>query len=692
MHASLFSVEELAPLQRFLPAPDAPSEYRPPTEFPTIKRAKRIAIDIETADPDLRKKGPGFRRGAYIVGVAVNADDKFREYYPMRHVRGPNCDAAQVESWLADNLNNFRGELTGANLLYDFDGLQYVGVKPAYAKIHDIQIAEPLIDEHALSYSLETLAQKYLGQSKATETLEELYGPDVKLHFQEVHPAHAREYALPDVILPGQILDKQKAVLAKEHLTKLFDLESRLLPLLLHMRRVGVRVDLEAAERAEKVLAVKRDQALLAMQRIVGFEVDPDSNQTIARACEKLGVDYPRTLPTASFPDGQPSFVKIWLTNAVKGDWLDELSPSPSIAFFQALLDARRYQKAINPFIQNYVLGSHVNGRLHALFHPLRRAGDEEGEHGTVSGRLSSSNPNLQNIPTRDEEIGPLLRALFIPNRGKKWGSADYSQFEYRILIHFACKANWPDTEEGDAIRRSAFEARDMYRKDPNTDFHALGAQITGLAAKLGAKAGRKAAKAVGYGISYGMGIKKLGKELGHVDSDGNPTQAALDIMDQYNEKLPFVKALSQVMMDQAQKKGYVTTILGRRARFSMWEENSRDGVGLPLPYEKAVAYWGEDNIRRAKTYKALNYVDQGSNGDAIKQAMVTSWEQGLTKPNDLLELHLTVHDELDASVDPSDAGQKAFEGLQEIMRDAVKLEVPVLVDGKIGDSWAETH
>jgi DNA polymerase-1 len=304
-----------------------------------------------------------------------------------------------------------------------------------------VQWAEALLDETAHSYALETLAHKYLGAGKATTTLVDLYGPEVVKHMREVHPAHMRVYALRDVALPLAILDRQVAALAAENLTELFDLESRLTPLLLDMRRRGVRVDLEKAAAANRFLAQKRDKHLLEMQRAAGFEVDPDSGPSVARACDHLGIPYTYT------EKGNPSFTGDWMKLQAARDWIEELDDSRR--FFLHLMEAKKYEKARNPFVSNYILGSHIEGRIHAEFHPLRRA-DNEGERGTVSGRFSSSHPNLQNIPSRDPELGPMLRSLFIPDdpETEEFFAADYSQMEFIGLLpnrrHLAPLGRWP--------------------------------------------------------------------------------------------------------------------------------------------------------------------------------------------------------------------------------------------------------
>jgi len=620
-------------------------EYRPPTAFPDFSQEKWISLDLET-------QGLDPLRGGFICGIGLETTNH-SQYYPIRHMGGPNCDEANTLRWLGDNLKQFRGELIGANSnLFDCFFLAVKGIFAPNAKYMDTQWAEPLLDEYAMSYSLESLGQKYLNTGKETY-LEELYGPDWKEYFSEIHPAHATKYVLIDIGLPPRILEKQKVELARQELTSLFNLECRLTPLLIDMKLRGVPVDIPKAEKLEKELRGKYQNGLAAMNKMVGFEVDPYSGQSIAKAFDSLKIRYPLT------DKGNPSF---------KGAWLKNLKHP----FATLLNETREFEKLRGTFIEGYILNGHINGRIHANFHPLRKA-DDEGEKGTVSGRFSSTEPNLQNIPTRTE-LGKLIRELFIPEDRMVFYAADYSQMEYRLLVHYATIAKCRGVEA----------AQKAYRENPDTDFHAMVAELTGLE--------RKPAKNLNFGLCYGMGIRKLAASLNLVDKDGEPLPEALEIMDTYHERAPFIKEIYNKAAERAQQNGYVKTILGRRCRFELYEPRWRDegSYSMPLPYQAALNTYGSD-IKRGGTHKALNRVLQGSNADATKQAMVNIWESGLLKEGNIT-LGLTVHDELDGSVAKGSDGDKALKRLKEYMTNSVKLNVPVLVSSDTGDSWAAAH
>jgi len=600
----------------------------------------------------------------------VCSSDLCSRYYPLRHVVGTNCNPDQTTAWLRDELAQFQGEIVGANVaLYDGDYLQVNGIKAPCAKWLDVQWAEALLDETALSYSLEALGRKYLKESKATDYLKGLYGKDVMHHMREVHPAHAEVYSLQDTSMPLAILNKQEPLLKAERLTQLYDLECRLAPLLLYMKDLGIRVDLAQAEIAAQILAHKRDEALGVLESIVGFPVDPESGADIAKACEHLGVTFPHTAPTKSYPGGQPSFVKEWILALAAQDWMEELDPIKG--FFRALYDARRFKKARNPFIENYILGCHINGRIHAEFNPLRRVGDV-GEYGTESGRFSSSHPNLQNIPSHDDFLAPLLRSLFLPDCGMDFYTADYSQIEFRLIVNAAVKRHCTGAQE----------ALDRYIKDPTTDFHNMVVELTGLP--------RKQAKNINFGLAFTMGARLLARKLGLAMPDGTPRQEAYNVLDQYHAHVPFVKEISDKAAASAQANGYIKTLLGRRSRFNMWEPNLKHDKSktTPLPHEAATAQWKD--IRRAGTHKALNRYTQGSSADLTKLAMVKAWERGMFS-HGRLTLALTIHDELAGSQERSEAGTKALVELKALMEEEVKgMVVPILVEAKTGGNWME--
>jgi DNA polymerase I-like protein with 3'-5' exonuclease and polymerase domains len=290
---------------------------------------------------------------------------------------------------------------------------------------------------------------------------------------------------------------------------------------------------------------------------------------------------------------------------------------------------AREINKSHTTFIDTILKHSH-KGRIHAEINQLR---SDQG--GTVTGRFSYSNPNLQQIPARNKELGPMIRSLFLPEEGHTWGCFDYSQQEPRLVVHYAALQNMYAV--GDVL--------EAY-KDGDADFHEIVADMADIP--------RSQAKTINLGLFYGMGKNKLQAELGVNKERAN------DLFKQYHARVPFVKQLMDSVMARAQDRGKVRTLLGRLCRFHLWEPN-QFGIHKPLPHDAALAEHGP-GIRRAYTYKALNRLIQGSAADMTKKAMIELHKEGITP-------HIQVHDELDISV--SDNADK----IKDIMESAVELE-----------------
>lgn len=713
--------------------PPAPKGYKLPEVFPSLSRAKRISLDLESRDESLSEKlGPGWRRDAYIVGVALSIGDKkgnieFSEYYPLRHKSVENLNPERFLDYLATELAFYQGEIVGTNLLYDFDGFQYQGVIAPLAKFRDIQWSEALIDENAFSYGLNTLAKKHGFGGKVNDVLKQMYGEDYIKRFHEVHPGHARAYGLGDVELPMYVLDTQQKILRKENLEELYDLESRLLPFLLYMRKEGTRVDLKKAAEMGPMLIARRDAAISEIAKMSGVGVDYENFGTPAmmkRTFDKLNIAYPFLLSTekgsalkGSEDDGRivmpgspdydaakkgnvgeyiakPSFRKVWLEETLDHPVAD------------LIILANSAEKARGTFVEGYIGDNAIGDRIHCEFHPLRKIDDEDKKSkGTITGRFSAANPNLQNIPTRDPFIGPMCRSLFIADEGAQWWSQDYSQIEYRMLIHFAvinkCKG--------------ADIPQQMYLKNPKTDFHDACAEmmykiawndalarrtrgeITEKECKAVLKALRAPAKNLNFGMVYGMGVPLLAEKLGEIDGNGKPTKRALEIMAEYHGAAPYIKELNDICVGEAEKHQFITTILNRRGRFPLWQERFKKKghvydkeLDKPRMYEEAVAAWGARNISVVGAHKALNKKLQGSAADLMKLAMVELFEAGIFSSGNDITCNLTIHDELNGSFIPSERGEKSRRQVKEIMEHCMNISIPILTSGSTGANWSE--
>ncbi len=626
--------------------------WKAPTELPELKKYPYISIDIETYDPDLKEKGPGVRRGAHIMGISVGTPDNNAWYFPVAHNEG-SLPIGKVFEWARYELCHEGQAKVGANIIYDLDFLYHAGI-PVTPPFYDIQIAEALINENKREYNLNILAKEYLNESKESGLMEDfcrekkLKGKDPRKHIY-LMPAHVvGPYAESDARLPLQIFYKQKEILERDGLLPLFYLESELTEVLLHMRRRGIRIDTDKAEEIADSVQKNLSKICRSLNDAAGSEVGLWNAAQIAVYLDKLNIPYPRTPKTNA-----PSITAPWL----------EAQTHPDIV---PLKKGRQLDKFLGTFLRSQILGSEINGRIHAEYNQVR--GDDKG---TVTGRLSGSNPNTQFMPARDSDIGPLCRSLFLPDEGELWGRHDYSQIELRLLAHFA-------------MGEGASEMRARYVNEPDIDFHELTASMAGCK--------RNDAKTINFGLVYGMGAGKLSLKL------GLETEDAKEFINSYLKMLPFLKHTSNTAMEKAASRGYVKTILGRRRRFDMWEpaafslSKKHSFVTLEAAQEwqeKTFKETGKrERVKRAGTFRALNAVVQGSAADLMKKAMVDIHKAGCTKV--LGYPLITVHDELGHSVPDTKEGKEAFNEVTRIMETCLVFRVPVLTDKKLGKHWGD--
>jgi DNA polymerase I-like protein with 3'-5' exonuclease and polymerase domains len=626
-----------------------------PADFPDLSRCKAICIDTETYDPDLKTKGPGWARGVgHIVGISVAVPEGGAWYFPIRHEVGKedNLDPQTVLAWLNKTLSNPKQPKIGANLTYDVGWLGHEGVE-VKGMLYDVQFAEALLQEDS-RLALEVIGNKYLGEGKETDILYDwsmrYYGGkigDQRKNIYRCPPCLVGPYAIGDVDLPLRIINHQWGLLKKEGLFELFEMECKLIYLMVAMRRAGVTVDIDKADRLRGVLDDKKIEIASQIKHMVGFEVNVNAGDSLAKAFDALGI------PTVKGgKQNKPVFQKEWL----------EAHGHP---LAQLIVEERKVAKLKSTFVESYILNSHINGKVYGSFHQLNSEGG-----GTRSGRFASSNPNLQNIPSRDEELAPLVRGLYIPDEGHKyWRKYDYSQIEYRLMIHYA-------------IGNGADEIRARFNQDPTIDYHDFALNLVApvanwdISTPAGLKTWRKPVKTVNFGLIYGMGVATLAMRLGITRKE------AKLLMENYFKAVQFAKPTMDAAMREAQTTGIITTILGRKSRFDLWEPKGRDNYGKAMPFEDAILYYNE--IERAYTHKALNRRLQGSSADLMKMAMLQCWEDGVFDETGVPRL--TVHDELDFSDEGGHC--EAFDEMQRIMQTAIPLRIPVLADCDIGYDW----
>lgn len=605
------------------------------TKYWDFSRADMLQLDIETKDPNLKQAGSGvYRKDGYIIGVSIGDMEGRKEYYPLAHPETRKGEADKNLDYIKDVLQLPIPKI-GANIKYDLDWLCNGEGLKIRGDIHDIQIAEPILNEYRYSYSLQNLSKDYLEETKLYE------GPynwcidhgiklkskgDAAGHLWKMPADIVRPYACGDVDLPGRIFKIQEQLLRRQNLWELYRMECELIPMLLLMRKTGVRVNKDRMMVVGMNLADAVFEGEKALFNKLGRKVNIKSTKDVQWVADKYGLEYKYKKPTAimqskGITQGNPCLDK----NALKGMKHEVMN---------AILDIRHMKTLNSMFIQPY-FDLTVGDRLHGDFNQLK-----SDDSGTVSGRFSGTNPNLQQVSSKDEEDdegkhpmlkGKVIRDLFIPEENTDWLKHDWSQIEYRIIAHYA-------------IGPRSEEIRNRYKADPNTDYHAEMGAMTGLTE-------RKIIKTLNFGAAYGMGPAAMARHYGW-DVD-----YALQVYKMYHAKVPFVRETSDRVSSKAKKVGFIKTLLGRRARLKDPD----------------------------KAYVMFNRLIQGSAADIMKKSMLDAYNAGLFE---VLPLHMTVHDEMDNSKPRTNEGTEAARELKYIMEHCVPLKIPIIADAEIGPTW----
>ena len=648
-----------------------------------------IAIDLETYDPNLKSKGTGaIRQDGFITGVAVCTKNE-TVYFPLQHSDTQKTEEEKKDFWdkfLEKVLLNKKITKVFHNAMYDVCWIRAVTGKMIEGRIVDTMIAASVIDENRFRYSLDSLAKDYLKESKYKYDLQqktlEWSGGTVKDPMTNMHKLPAtlvKDYAKQDVNLTFKLWKKFNKKLDEvlyinedgesKTCRKIFELETKLFLCLVEMKFKGVRIDVLKLKGFGEELKLKRDNILKEIKNQTNIDLKIWAASSIKDLLQKRNItDYKKTPKS-----GMPSLPKDYLRTH-KDDLLRKVA------------EAREYDKAANTFVDG-LLGFVYKGRIHADINQIR---SDSG--GTVTGRFSMSNPNLQQIPAKGE-IGKKMREVFLPEPGHTWGSFDYSQQEPRIVVHYALTHNCAGT----SLLKKQFD-------NDKADFHQIVADM--------AKISRKQAKTINLGLFYGMGKNKLRAELG-LEKEG-----AKKLFDEYHKKVPFVKEISEKFMEFSEDEKLIYTLEDRFCRFDRyestdkkwienkwqeWDTNKREYVPVKLLTEaEARAETAKkynksqekkfENLNKeeqdvefsqyfvpAFTYKALNRMVQGSAADMTKKAMVLLYEKGIIP-------HIQIHDELCVSVK-----NNLGDTIKEVMETAVPLKINNKVDCAYGSSWGAT-
>lgn len=610
------------------------SNWTPPAEFPNLDG--EFSIDLETRDPLLKTRGAGWGfdisseiRG-YPVGIGIGTADR-QWYFPFAHQGGGNLDRSRVISWLRDQIAK-PGRKIFHNGIYDVGWLSTLGIQIKREEFHDTQYRAALINSDRRKFDLNSCLKDWCGEEKDETLLKRIardFKIDPKSDLWMLHSKYVGTYGEQDAGGTFRLFLAQQSDMDKYQLGRVYDLERNMIEVSVKMRQTGVRIDMDRLEEVRKMFVDLESEALSEIKRLSGFRARPGvPSADAAEILRKSGVSIPKSLQG---------------NDSVTAEWLERQDGDIG----REIVKARQYRKAYRDFIDSGVIDKQVNGRIHASFHPLR---SDEG--GTVGGRFSCTNPNLQQIPARNPLIGPYIRSFYVGEEGEQWCAADYSSQEPRWTVHFAASINAP----------GALEAARRYREDPRMDFHNMMGDLCfpESAVEGGRNKRRREAKDIFLGKCYGMGGAKLCDSVGlptdwWTTPDGKEVRVAgaagRELLDQFDRMAPFVKKLQKEAMGRAKNRGYVMTYMGRVC------------------------------FIRGDEHKALNRIIQGSAADQGKIATQEVYLQTGKVPL------LLVHDEAGYSV----KDEKEAREICNIMETCIPgLHVPFIVDPSVAPNWGE--
>lgn len=612
-----------------------------------IVSAPLVAVDVETTGLHW------YRDDMFGIALAVHDGEKIHSTYwdirdkprVLEHLRGvlPRCK-----------------RVVNHNIKFDAHFLLEQDIMLP-GDIDCTQVRAALINEHEPHFSLDALCKKYVNEQKVDiwPELARLFGglPTRAVQIKNLHRAPvelAARYATMDPVLAIKLYMWQEKEIAKQELEQICALEKALLPVLVAIERQGVHVDPELAHRQIAQINKRIDQAQTTLNRVAGKKVNANSPVQMRELFGVKKVDVGDRKQWTSkagviletTDGGEASIDKLALrAMADRGDKGAE-----------AVLMLRRMIKA-RSFCKDHILGHEVKGRVYPNYNQTKA----ESGLGTGTGRFSVDDPALQQIPMHDRDVAELVRPCFIPEKGHKWGCADWSQFEFRWFAHYV---------DDPAINK-------MYEDNPNADFHQTVADITGITRDRKFAGDTANAKQINLGLVFGMGEGEMAYNMGMeheviVDKSGKTWKRAgdkaRDIFAKYHGAIPGVKALLNRASSIARSRGYVKTAMGRHIRF---------------PGGKFV-------------HKAGGLVFQGTSADCIKWKMVELWPVCKEKGWRML---LSVHDELDFSIPAAQATKQKGKTVDTLRahletfdgeKCPIKCRIPIRSDINFGNNWWE--
>ncbi|MFH1090635.1 MAG: DNA polymerase I, partial [Pseudomonadota bacterium] len=580
-----------------------------------IKDAERLSVDLETTSIDPMR--------AEIVGLSLAAKPHRAFYLPVAHqtLGAVQLDREQTAAKLKPLLESAKIRKIGQNIKYDYIILRRNGLTLGPIS-DDPMVASYLLDPGSGGHNLERIAKTYLGHDCIT--YEQAVG-NKKTGFDQITPEAARDYSCEDADVALMLSELLRSELKKVELLELYEtLELPLIEVLAEMEMNGVLLDADLLNDLAQELGRKMDETETRIHRMAGRKFNINSPKQLGQVLfEDLKLPQGKKTKKKS---GYSTDMEVLTELAVQHELPAEVLNYRTLAKLRSTY-AEALVQLINP----------ITGRVHTSFN----------QAVTATGRLSSSDPNLQNIPIRTEE-GRRIREAFIAQPGWKILSADYSQIELRILAH--CSQ--------DQVLIDAFHhGQDIHTRTAAEVFGVMPAMVTSEM--------RREAKAINFGIIYGQQAFGLSKQL------GIERKKAQNYIDQYFKKYSGVKAFIDQTIDQARKCGFVTTLFGRRRT---------------LPDLTSKNYQARSMAERM----AVNTPFQGTAADLIKKAMLQV-HRAMKKAGYKSKMILQVHDELVFEA-PEDEIEPLADLVKREMEGVIKLDVPLVVDVSVGVNWAAAH
>lgn len=610
-------------------------------KFPSLREYPLVALDCETTGLNWWVDK--------IFGIAVSVEDRDL-YYDVRK----NPEAIE---WLREEVPRIR-HLTNHHIKFDWHFCREAGIIFPEERTTCTMIRAALIDEHRMTYDLDSLGKDCLGMGKDEDIYQELadlFGGKPTKHAQIGNLSRAPEalvarYAKRDTRVAFNLYRWQQAKIDEQGLGKVHELERQLLPVVVRMEHGGVRVDVDRAERAVTRIDSQARTMQSDLDRLAGFPVNANPSGSIKRLFDPRRVASPGGGEHWETSCGTPLEATDAGAPSLDADALRRIKHPAA----PMVLGLRKLLKARDTFLKGHILRNHHEGVIHANINQTKT----EGDVGTGTGRLSINAPALQQIPKRDKDMAAIVRSIFVPDHGGEWVCNDWAQMDFRVFAHYV---NDPDILA-------------MYAKDPDTDFHSLTAGMTGLP-RSPRFAGDPNAKQINLGLVFGMGQGRLAEEMGlpyTIEPNGRggtwlkPGPEAEEVFAKYHSSIPGVKDLLKDASSVARSRGYVKSILGRHIRFP----------------------------RGMFVHKAGGLIFQGTAADCLKVKLVELDHMLYGEYKDSgARLLLNVHDEFDTSVPPDRADIR--EAINRVVTafgpgDRIALRVPVRTDQGVGPDWHE--